>query len=30
LRVTARPQDVFEVDQKVFVEIDTSQMTVIS
>ncbi|MDQ6680754.1 MAG: ABC transporter ATP-binding protein [Pseudomonadota bacterium] len=29
LRVTARPQDVFELDQPVFVEIDTAQMTVI-
>ena len=30
LRVTARPSDVFEVGQKIFAEIDTSQMTVVS
>jgi iron(III) transport system ATP-binding protein len=30
LRVTSRPQDVFHVNDPVFVEIDTSQMTVIS
>jgi iron(III) transport system ATP-binding protein len=29
LRVTARPQEVFEVDQKVVAEIDASQVTVI-
>lgn len=30
VRVTTRPHDVFEVDQKVFAEIDPSQITVIS
>lgn len=30
LRVTARPNDVFEVGQKIFAEIDTSQITVVS
>ena len=29
VRVTARPQDVFEVNDQVFAQIDTSQMTVI-
>jgi ABC-type Fe3+/spermidine/putrescine transport system ATPase subunit len=29
MRVTARPQEVFEVDAQVFAEIDTSQVTVI-
>ena len=29
LRVTARPQDVFEVDEPVWIEIDTTQLTVI-
>jgi len=30
LRVTARPQEVFQVDEAVWVEIDTSQLTLIS
>ena len=30
LRVTARPQEVFQVDEPVWIEIDTSQLTVIS
>mgnify|MGYP001586340828 CR=1 FL=1 len=30
LRVTARPQEVFEVNEPVWIEIDTSQLTVIS
>ncbi|MFZ2159657.1 MAG: ABC transporter ATP-binding protein, partial [Bradyrhizobium sp.] len=30
LRVTARPSDIFEVGQKIFAEIDTSQMTLVS
>jgi iron(III) transport system ATP-binding protein len=30
LRVTARPQEVFQVDEAVWIEIDTSQLTVIS
>jgi ABC-type Fe3+/spermidine/putrescine transport system ATPase subunit len=30
LRVTARPNDVFEVGQAIFAEIDTSQITVVS
>ncbi|MEN3295967.1 MAG: iron(III) transport system ATP-binding protein [Burkholderiales bacterium] len=30
LRVTTRPQEVFEVEQKVFVEIDPSQITLVS
>ncbi len=30
LRVTARPNDVFEVGEKIFAEIDTSQITLIS
>ena len=29
LRVTARPQEVFDVGEPVFVEIDTTQLTVI-
>ena len=29
LRVSARPQEVFELNDKVFAEIDTSQLTVI-
>ena len=30
LRVTARPQEVFEVDEPVWIDIDTAQLTVIS
>jgi ABC-type Fe3+/spermidine/putrescine transport system ATPase subunit len=30
LRVTARPQEVFQVDESVWIEIDTAQLTVIS
>ena len=30
LRVTARPQEVFQVDEPVWIEIDTAQLTVIS
>jgi hypothetical protein len=30
VRVTTRPHDVFELDQKVFAEIDPSQITVIN
>jgi hypothetical protein len=30
LRVTARPSDIFEVGQKIFAEIDTSQITLVS
>ena len=30
LRVTARPSDVFEVGQKIYAEIDTSQITVVT
>ena len=30
LRVTARPQEVFQVGESVWVDIDTAQMTVIS
>jgi iron(III) transport system ATP-binding protein len=30
LRVTARPQEVFQVGDAVWVEIDTAQLTVIS
>jgi hypothetical protein len=29
LRVTARPQDVFEVNEPVWIDIDTTQLTVI-
>ena len=29
LRVTARPQDVFEVNEPVWIQIDTTQLTVI-
>jgi len=29
LRVTARPQDVFEANEPVWIEIDTTQLTVI-
>jgi hypothetical protein len=30
LHVTTRPQEVFEVEQKVFVEIDPSQITLVN
>ena len=30
MRVTARPSDVFEVGQKIYAEIDTSQITIVS
>jgi len=30
IRVTARPSDVFEVGQKIYAEIDTSQITIVS
>jgi iron(III) transport system ATP-binding protein len=30
IRVTARPGDVFEVGQKIYAEIDTSQITVLN
>lgn len=29
LRITGRPQEVFEVDEPVFMDIDTTQLTVI-
>jgi iron(III) transport system ATP-binding protein len=30
IRVTARPSDVFEVGQKIYAQIDTSQITIVS